>query len=166
VAVDKLEFDNYMSTSAKVELSANGVLIHGKIDDLRFPGFLLSNPFIQASFEKVGAPKLTDVALGGEVHLVGIDGVPKISAAVHLYKASGESQSLDWTVYGIFTDLGSTTHLGHLFREFKGTFLERLELQELAFIAASQDDPVLHSLNPQKYAIHKGWILDYYFILY
>ena len=112
--------------------------------------------YMEVSFEKRGSGRSSDVALGGTVQLEGLPSVPSIEAGVHLYKTSTGSNDLQWTVYGSFTALGNTTTLGELFSELKGSFLQDFALQDLMFVAASSDDPVLSHMNPQKYPIRKG----------
>ncbi|KAG8718276.1 hypothetical protein FRC09_012899 [Ceratobasidium sp. 395] len=156
ISADKLEFDHYTSANATIKLSSNGALVRAEVERIDLPGDLgigLASAYMQVSFEKQGSNKSTDVALGGKVVFDGID-LPAISAGVHLYKS--ESKKLQWTIYGTFTDLGNTTTLGQLFPELQGTFLQTFALQDLLFIAASQDDPLVSQMNPQKYPIKKG----------
>ncbi|KAG8679098.1 hypothetical protein FRC09_019259 [Ceratobasidium sp. 395] len=157
ITVDKLEFEGHSSTDVTIELSSKGVTVEGKTSSIKLSddlGLSLVSAYMRVSFEKEGSKKSTDVALGGQVELAGFQ-VPSISAGVHLYKDSS-SNKLEWTVYGTFTELGNTTTLGQLFPKAKGTFIADFALQNLLFIAASKDDPMLSSLNPNKYEIKKG----------
>ncbi|KAG8735240.1 hypothetical protein FRC10_010828 [Ceratobasidium sp. 414] len=157
IVVDKLEFDNYTSANATINLSSKGVLVQSSVEKITLPGELgvnLVSAYMRVSFKKVGSGQSTDVALGGMIELDGIK-LPTISAGVHLYKESS-SETLEWTAYGTFTDLGNTATLGQLFPDLRETFLESFALQDLMFIAASRDDPSSSQLNPQKYPIKKG----------
>ncbi|KAG9094206.1 hypothetical protein FRC06_011055 [Ceratobasidium sp. 370] len=159
ITVDKLEFDHYASVNATLELSSTGALVQAKLVKVALPGGLgisLVSAYMKVSFERQGSGKSTDVALGGKVEFDGFT-LHAISAGVHLYKTP-QSDSLEWTVYGTFTDLGNTTTLGQLFPLPKvgGSFIADFALQDLMFIAASRADPSLSQLNPQKYPIQKG----------
>lgn len=157
--IDSLAFDSYTAEEAKIQMSSAGVVIDSKIADVKFPEvdiILLKQASIHIAFEKVNSQRSTDVALAGEIEVEGLN-VTQISAAVHLYKAPG-AERMDWTVYGKFTQLGDAPPLGSLIYSLRGTFLENISLQDLMFVAASNDDPVLSSMNPQKYHITKGQI--------
>ncbi len=158
ITVDHLAFDNYSSADAMIHLSSNGVVIHGNVSNIEFPEIDLQivSAFINVSLVKAGSSKSSDVALGGIVKVKGLDDFPEISAGVHLYKASGDSKALDWTIYGSFTALGNTTTLGKLLPAFQNTFMKNLALQNLAFVAASRDDPALSALNPHQFPIKQG----------
>lgn len=158
ITVDHLAFDKYSSADATIHLSSNGVVIHGDVANIDFPeaDLQIVSAFLEVSLVKEGSSKSSDVALGGTVRVKGLDNFPEISASVHLYKSSADSSTLDWTIYGLFTALGNTTTLGKLLPVFKGTFMEDLALQNLAFVAASKDEPALSTMNPHQFPIKKG----------
>ena len=155
IEVDSLAVDSYAAGSATIQMSSHGVLIEGSIADVKFAEIIsLKQASIQVSLEKVSSQRSTDIALAGEIEIEGLS-FTQISAAVHLYKSAG-AKTLDWTIYGKFTALGDALTLSSLIHELQNTFLANVSLKELLFIAASRDDPVLSSMNPQKYPIVQG----------
>ncbi|KAL0955635.1 hypothetical protein HGRIS_001868 [Hohenbuehelia grisea] len=157
VEVEDVKYHEYKAKSAKIELSSKGLTVEGKIDNVTFPNvpITLEEASLRISFEKVKSKKSTDVALAGAIKKVGDLNLPHISAAVHLYKTS-ESNTLDWTVYGRFDELPRNPSLGSVFHQLQGSFLENVALEDVLFIAASKDDPLLSDMNPQKFEVSKG----------
>lgn len=158
IDVKDVRFDRYASSNGIIHISSTGVSLSGNVADVDFPEIPdvnLVNASLQVSFEKTGSAKSTDVALAGDVHVDGLQDL-KISGAVHLYKATEDSKKLDYTIYGSFSDPDTTSSLGGLIPLLKGTFVGDLTLQALVFVAASKDDPILSSMNPQQYPIHQG----------
>ena len=158
IAVDHLGLNDYTSLSASVVVSANGVVVRGETENIDFPdtGIKLVNVFIQAAFEKVDSGRETDATLGGTVQLTGVDNFPTISAVLYFSKVQGGHSN--WALAGHFSNIGNESSLGELFNGFKGTFLQDLSLQELAFFASTYDDPKMNNENIQGFPIHKGWL--------
>ncbi|KAG8697338.1 hypothetical protein FRC11_000097, partial [Ceratobasidium sp. 423] len=158
ITVDRVKFEKYTATNATIKLGTAGVYIQGSIQDVplsQVPDLKLVSAFMRISFERVGSEKSTDVTLGGEIQYSHRGASFTISADVHFYK-SPSSGRMEWTVYGSFDALGSQTTLGKLFPPCQNTFLSEFAINDLLFAYASQEDPVIDSLNPQKYPIKKG----------
>ncbi|KZT52898.1 hypothetical protein CALCODRAFT_458663 [Calocera cornea HHB12733] len=153
VALQNVQFGEYMAADATLTLSKTGISLRGDItshDVLTFGEVEVKKAFIQIDFQSVNGAKETDVLLGGEVTIESLT----IDAAIHVYEDATGPQ---WTIYAALTTAGNSLALSKLVSELHGTFLD-LSLTQVSFCAASKDDPLMQSFifSSTPYAFHQG----------
>lgn len=161
ITLDNVEFDKYKASEVELQVSSSGILLTGTIPEIVFKDITLKQASMQVSFEKKDASRSSDVALAGIIEFDPCPGL-KFSAAVHLY--SGDDDTLEWTIYGSFANAAKVS-LADIVQELRNTAFGGLAIENVLFVVASQDDPEISSMNPEKYEIREGIFCPFDYIV-
>jgi hypothetical protein len=156
VLVKDVSIGTYAAKTAPVQITPSGIVISSGIGDVPFKSVTLKGAQLNASFMASKAAKTSTVSLSGGVSFQRCPTLV-ISAAVHLY--TGDKDTLEYTIYGSVAHESKVT-LGDIVK-LQGTDFGDLALGNLLFVVASQDDPEVSELNPQKHKIKEGLSIQF-----
>ena len=155
ISLQNVQVEGHTAGDAQLTLGPNGAVIKGDITSstsIAFDDIELTKAYISIDLPAKSSGQQPSVMLGGEVSFEGI----VFDALVHLYKGDASAKGIQWTVYASLSTISSLSHFKSL-AKLNGSFLD-LELTQVVFAAASQDDPSIGDANiiPSDFTLHQG----------
>lgn len=139
----------YTAATATMEFSNSGVTILGTIPDVTFGGVTITQAFLDIELAPANSGMPSSATIGGSVSFEGFTATVDVELAKSI-----TGSGLEWVIFGQLDIATGDMKLSRLDPSLNVPFLDDITFSEIAFLAASSDNPGL-TLNAP-FSIKKG----------